>query len=60
MRLQAKGLELLGGRFDAGGIEAAVELSGDGQACLSCGGANKVEDFLIAIERLACPVFRDL
>ena len=37
----------------------AVELSGDGQAGLGSGGANEVEDLLIAVEWLAGPVLGD-
>ena len=60
VRLQAKRLELFGCRFSAGGIVAAVEVSGDRQAGLSSGGADEVQDFLVAVEWFAGPAFGDL
>ena len=56
MRLDAKCLKLFGSRFGAGWIVATVEVSVHGQAGLSSGGANEVEDLLIAVERFAGPV----
>jgi hypothetical protein len=53
-------LELFGCRFSAGGIVATVEVSGDRQAGLSSGGADEVQDFLVAVEWFAGPVFGDL
>ncbi len=41
-------------------IVATVEVSGDGQAGLSSGGTNEVENLLIAVERFAGPVLGDL
>ena len=60
MGLDAEGLKLLGSGFGAGGIVATVEMGGDRQAGLSSGGANEVEDLLIAVERFAGPVPGDL
>ncbi len=59
MRFQSKGLKLFWCRFGTGGIVATVELSGDRQPGFRSGGADEVEDFLIAVEWFACPVFRD-
>ncbi len=59
MGLDAKCLKLFGCRFCTGGIQAPVEVSGDRQAGLSSGGADEVEDLLIAVERLAGPVLGD-
>lgn len=60
MRPDAKSLKLLGCGFCAGWIVAAVKVSFDRQAGLSCGGANEVEDLVIAVERFAGPVLGDL
>ena len=60
MRLQTKRLKLFGRWFGAGSIVATVEVSGDGQAGLSSGGTNEVENLLIAVERFAGPVLGDL
>src|SRR5260370_33440843 len=60
MRLQTQGLELFGCWFGAGRIEATVEVSGDRQAGLSSGGADEVQDLLMAVEWFASPVFGDL
>ena len=60
MRLDAKGLKLLGCGLGAGEIVATIEVSVDRQAGSSCGGANEVEDLLIAVERFASPVLGDL
>ena len=60
MRLDAKGLQLLGSRFCAGWIVAPVEMGGDRQTGLSSGGANEAEDLLVAIERFTGPVLGDL
>ena len=60
MRLDAKGLQLLGSRFCAGWIVAPVEMGGDRQTGLSSGGANEAEDLLVAVEGLTRPVFGDL
>jgi len=60
VRLDAKGLKLFGCGFCAGWIVATVEVSVDRQAGLSSGGANEVEDLLIAVERFAGPVLGDL
>ena len=57
--LEAKRLEMLGHDFGAGWIVATVEVSGDGQAGLSSGGTNEVEDLLIGVERFASPVLGD-
>ena len=37
---------------------ATVEMSGDRQAGVGSGGANEVENLLIAVERLAGPVWK--
>lgn len=60
MRLDAKGLQLLGSRFCAGGIVATVEVGGDGQTGLSSGGANEAEDLLVAVKWFPGPVLGDL
>ncbi|HEY6373206.1 MAG TPA: hypothetical protein VIX37_21705, partial [Candidatus Sulfotelmatobacter sp.] len=39
---------------------ATIEVSVDGQAGSSCGGANEAEDLRIAVERFASPVLGDL
>lgn len=59
MRFEAERLQLRVGRFDAGGIVSAVEVSGDGKAGLSAGGADEVENLLVACKRFARPVFGD-
>ena len=59
MRPDAKSLKLFGCGFCAGWIVATVEVSVDRQAGLSFGGANEVEDFVIAVERFAGPILRD-
>ena len=55
----AKGLKLVKRRLSACGIVATVEMCGDGKAGSSSGGADEAENLLIAIERLAGPVFGD-
>jgi hypothetical protein len=60
MRLQTKRLELFGRWFGAGRIVATVEVSGNRQAGLSSGGADEVQDLLMAVEWFASPVFGDL
>jgi len=60
VRPDAKSLKLLGCGFSAGWIVATVKVSVDRQAGLSFGGANEVEDLVIAVERFAGPVLRDL
>lgn len=60
MRLESKRLKLFRCWFDAGGILATVEMSGDREAGLSLCGANKFQDLLVAVEWLAGPVFGDL
>ena len=60
MRLETKRLELFGRWFGAGRIVATVEVSGNRQAGLSSGGADEVEDLLMAVEWFASPVFGDL
>ena len=59
MRSQSEGSKLFGCRFGTGGIVATVELSGDRQAGIRSGGADEVEDLLIAVEWFACPVLGD-
>jgi hypothetical protein len=51
---------MFGRGFGASRLEATVEVSSDGQAGLSSGGANEVENLLIAVERFASPVLGDL
>jgi len=53
-------MKLFGCGFCAGWIVATVEVSVDRQAGLSSGGANEVEDLLIAVEGFASPVLGDL
>ena len=60
MRLDAKCLKLCGCGFGASWIVTTVEVSVDRQAGLSSGGANEVEDLVIAVERFAGPVLGDL
>ena len=60
MVLQAKGLEVFKRGLGASRVEATVEVSGDGQAGLSSGGTNEVENLLIAVERFTGPVLGDL
>jgi hypothetical protein len=60
VRLDANSLKLLGSRFCAGWIVVTVKVSGNGQAGSGFGGANEAEDLLVAVERLAGPVFGDL
>lgn len=60
MWLDAKGLQLLGSRFCAGGIVATVEVGRDGEAGLSSSGANEAEDLLVTVERFTGPVLGDL
>jgi hypothetical protein len=60
VRLEPKRLELFGRRLGADRIVATVEVSGDRQAGLSSGGADEVQDLLIAVEWFAGPVFGDL
>ena len=60
MRPDAKSLKLFGCGFCAGWIVATVKVSVDRQAGLSSGGANEVENLLIAVERFAGPVLGDL
>ena len=43
----------------AGGIIPTVKVGGDQKPGLSFGGANKVEDLLVAIERFSSPVLGD-
>ena len=59
MRLQSQRLKLFWGGFNAGGIVATVEVSGDCQARFRSGGANEVEDLLVAVEWFAGPVLGD-
>jgi len=56
----AEGLQLCGSRLRARRVVATIQVGGDRQAGLSFGGANEAEDFLVAVERLAGPVFGDL
>src|SRR3989442_13891814 len=44
----------------AGVIVVPIQVRGDRKPCLSAGGADKPEDLLVAVERLAGPVLRDL
>jgi len=60
VRLETKRLELFGRWFGAGRIVATVEVSGNRQAGLSSGGADEVQDLLMAVEWFASPVFGDL
>jgi len=60
VRLDEKCLKLFGCGFCAGRRVATVEVSVDRQAGLSSGGANEVEDLVIAVERFARPVLGDL
>jgi len=60
MVLQAKGLEVFKRGLGASRVEATVEVSGDGQAGLSSGGTNEVENLLIAVEGFTGPVLGDL
>jgi hypothetical protein len=56
VRLESKRLKLFRCWFDAGGVLATVEMSGDREPSLSLCGANKSQDFLVAVEWLAGPV----
>jgi len=60
VRPDAKCLKLFECGYCAGWIVATVEVSVDRQASLSSGGANEVEDLVIAVERFAGPVLGDL
>ena len=60
MGLDAESLKLFRCGCGAGEIVTMVEMSVDGQAGLSSGGTNEVEDLVIAVERFASPVFGDL
>jgi hypothetical protein len=60
VRPDAKCLKLFARGFGAGWIVATIEVSVDRQAGLSSGGANEVEDLVIAVERFAGPVLGDL
>ena len=55
----AKGLKLFRSRLSAGGVVRAVQVGCDRKAGSSFGGADEAEDFLVAVERLAGPVFGD-
>jgi hypothetical protein len=59
VRSDAKSLKLFEGGLCAGWIVATVKVSVDRQAGLSSGGANEVENLLIAVERFAGPVLGD-
>ena len=57
MWADTEGLELFGSWLCAGGIVAPVQVGGDRKTGLGFGGANEAEDLLVAVERLAGPVF---
>jgi hypothetical protein len=59
MRLEAKALKIFRTRFCADGVMTSIKVSRDSQSGLSKNRSNIVQDFLIAIERLAGPIFRD-
>jgi hypothetical protein len=60
VRLDAKSLQLFGGRFCAGRIVATVKVSCDRQTGSGFGGANEAQDLLVAVERFSGPVLGDL
>ena len=58
-------VDVEGGHFgvgdgDAFGVVAAVDVAGDGEACLGDCGADQLDDDLMADERLAAPILRDV
>ena len=59
MRFELKGFDLRGRWFDACRVATAIELSGDRQPGLSSGGANEVQNLLVAVEWFADPVLGD-
>jgi hypothetical protein len=48
------------GWLEATGIEAAVEVGGEGEAGLGSGGAREVEDLLVGVQGFGRPVSRNL
>ena len=57
MRFQAKATKLFGSGNIAGRVMTTVQVSRDGQSGFRRSGANEVQDFLIAVEGFASPVF---
>lgn len=60
MRGETEAADEIGIWCAAGFVVGAVQVSGDPQAALCLGGANKVEDLRIAGQRFAGPVLGDL
>ena len=60
MRSETKAADKIGIWCAAGFVVGAVQVSADPQAALCFGGANKVEDLLIVVQRFTGPVLGDL
>ena len=58
--LEVQRVKLSRGGLNAGRIVTAVEMSGDRETSGRSRGPNEAEDLLVAVERLAGPVFGDL
>jgi len=54
------GVHLGIGDLDALGIAVGVDVAGDGEAGVGRGGADQLDDDLMADERLAAPVLGDV
>lgn len=48
------------GRLEAAWVVAAIQVGGDGKACLGVGGSRIVENLLIGVQRFTSPVSRYL
>jgi len=59
VRVELKQAKLIRGRLLLSFVEAAVEISGDSEAGFGGSSAKEVENFLVAVEGLAGPVFGD-
>ena len=57
MRFQAKATKLFGSGDIASRVMTTVQVSRDGQSGFGRSGANEIQDFLVAVERFAGPVF---
>ena len=47
------------GDFDAAWVARAIDVAGNGEACVGRGGGDQLDDDLMADERLAAPVLGD-
>ena len=60
MAFDVDGVHLGIGDLDALGIAVGVDVAGDGEAGIGRGGADQLDDDLMADERLAAPVLGDV